>query len=159
MPQYSGQDILLRVHTIPGRNLYFYEQPHLLGLTALILLIVTIGLLNICLGFGLAMYYDYGPPGLDGIFEALGPMPPAAPSVESLIPAGLGAPYDPSVAPAAPESIAEPSANPPVDNTADLPAESPPSDALAEEEVLGAVRNLAATAQTAMVSGQLESRE
>ena len=76
---------------MPGRNLYFYGKPHPLGPTALILLIVTIGLLNICLGFGLAMYFDYGPPGLDGIFEALGPMPPAASSTESLISTALGA--------------------------------------------------------------------
>jgi hypothetical protein len=47
---------------------------------ALILLTIAIGLLNVCLGFGLAMYYGLGPPGLDGIWESLGPMPPAVPS-------------------------------------------------------------------------------
>jgi len=117
---------------------------HPLGATALIPLIVTIGLLNIGLGFGLAMYYDFGPPGLDGIFGALGPMPPAAPSADSPVPIALGAPYDPSVAP---ETTGEPSTI------------SPLSETLAEEKVLGDVRDLAASAQTAMVSGQVESRE
>ncbi len=137
-----------------------YEKSHPFGSTALILLIVTIGMLNICLGFGLAMYYDYGPPGLDGIFESLGPMPPAA---ESLIPTALGAPYDPSVAPAAPESTAARSENLPIDNTIAPPSETPPAeslppDLLAEEKVLGDVRNLAATAQTVMDVSRVESQ-
>ena len=71
----------------------------------MIFLIVTLGLLNIGLGFGLAMYYGFGPPGLDGLFEALGPMPSAPPNTESFISGKLGAPYDPS---AAAESAAGP---------------------------------------------------
>ena len=43
----------------------------------MILLLVTIGMLNVGLGFGLAIYFGYGPPGPGGIFESLGPMPPA----------------------------------------------------------------------------------
>ena len=101
----------------------------------MILLIVTIGLLNICLGFGLSMYYGYGPPGLDGIFEALGAMPPAVPVplAGSFVTA-----YDPMVA---------------------VPANMSPAAPSAEEQVLGAVRDLAGTAQSAMLSGPVESRE
>jgi hypothetical protein len=117
----------------------------------LILLIVTIGLLNICLGLGLAMYYGYGPPGLDGIFEAIGPMPPDAESLCDLI-----------VAPVAAESTVEPAANLSDANTTAPPSESPSetmAEPLAEEAVLGDVRDLATTAQTAMVDGQVENQE
>lgn len=102
----------------------------------MILLLVTIGLLNIGLGFGLAMYYGYGPPGLDGIFEALGPMPPSSPPAQLV--GGLGTPYDPFVA---------------------TPSEAGPSASLAEEEVLGEIRDLAGAAQNAMVGGPVESHE
>ena len=120
------------------------KKLHPRGQTAVILLIVTIGLLNICLGFGLAMYYGFGPPGLDGIFQAIGPMPRPAPDAKALAYGGIGAPYDPL---ASPQSPVQPAAN--------LPASSavvPPSEPLAEEEVLGDVRDLASTAQTAMAS-------
>ncbi len=111
----------------------------------MIFLLVTIGLLNIGLGFGLAMYYGLGPPGLDGIFQALGPMPPREPSAQSLPSGGLGAPYDPFPAP---ESSIQPGAS--------LATSSamPPPEPLAEEELLGDVRDLAGTAQTAMLSSQ-----
>ncbi len=120
----------------------------------MILLIVTIGLLNICLGFGLAIYYSYGPPGLDGIFEALGPMPPPGSSAESLGSSKAGAPYEPLPAPVEAESTAEPGANPPASDIL-----APPLEPLAEEEVLGDVCDLAATAQTALVNDQVESHE
>jgi hypothetical protein len=103
----------------------------------LILLIVTIGLLNICLGFGLAMYFGFGPPGLDGIFEAMATMPPAAPTNSGPTATELGAPYDPFAA----QAVDEPSAR------------------LAEERVLGDVRDLADTAQTAVRGDPVESRE
>ena len=100
------------------------KKPYrLLDRTALILLIVTIGLLNVCLGFGLAMFFGYGPPGLSGVFEAMGPMPPASPLASSR----LGSPYDP--------------------------------ETLAEESLLGDVRDMASDAETAMISGPVESRE
>jgi len=119
-----------------------------------ILLLVTIGLLNICLGFGLAMHYGFGPPGLDGIFQAFGPMPPPAPSCQSpaasggypLVGAGLGglgAPHDPF---ATPQSTMQPGASPAANREI-----APPPGALAEEELLGEVRDLAGTAQTATV--------
>ncbi len=108
------------------------------------LLIVIIGLLNIGLGFGLAMYYGYGPPGLEEIFEAIGPMPPGVPSAQSLVSGGI----------VASESTVRLSANLPASSTIDPPAES-----LAEETVLGEVRDLATTAQSALVSDQVESRE
>ncbi len=114
----------------------------------MILLIVTIGLLDICLGFGLAMYYGYGPPGLAGIVESLGPMPPAARNAQSPTSGELGAPYNP-FPPASP--LPSP-ANLPTDGTA---AET--SEALAEEAVLGDVRDLASTAQAAAITGGLQS--
>jgi hypothetical protein len=54
---------------------------------------------------------------------------------------GLGALYDPF---AVPESTIQPGA-------------SLPSEPLAEEKLLGDIRDLATTAQTAMVSGQVEN--
>jgi hypothetical protein len=101
----------------------------------LILLLVAFGLVNICLGFGLAIYFEVGPPGLDGIFEALGPMPPGAASPQPLVSGGLGAPYDPF-------ATAEPSA--------DSPA------GIAEEQVLGDVRELADSAQTALAGAAVK---
>lgn len=117
----------------------------------MILLLVTIGLLNIGLGFGLAMYYGLGPPGLDGIFEALGPMPPVIPSVPPHDSSGMERSPDPAVAP---DSTAEPATNLPADNSI-----ARPGDALPEEDVLGDVQDLAATAQTAMESSQVQSPE
>jgi len=116
----------------------------------LTLLIVTIGLLNIGLGFGLAIYYGFGPPGLDEILEALGPMPPAAPNAQSLVSDEFDSPHDLIASPVAAESNAELAANPPASSAI---------NPLAEEMVLGEVRDLAATAQTALVSGQVQSRE
>jgi hypothetical protein len=98
----------------------------------LILLLVTIGLLNIGLGFSLAMFYGYGPPGLDGIFEALGSMPVATP-----IAGGLAAAYDPYTA-------MEPEVG---------------TSALAEEQVLDDVRDLSRAAQASVLDGHVESRE
>jgi hypothetical protein len=99
----------------------------------MILLLVTIGLLNIGMGVGLAMYYGLGPPGLDGICEALGPMPSVPASALSPAAGGPGAPHAPPAA--------------------------PPAEPLAEENVLGDVRDLATTAQAAMVGSPVESQE
>jgi len=110
----------------------------------LTLLIVIIGLLNIGLGFGLAIYYGYGPAGLNEIFEALGPMPPGVPNAQSLVSCEI----------VASKSTVGLSANLPVGSTID-----PPSEPLAEEAVLGEVRDLATTAQSALVSDQVQSRE
>ncbi|MGO9114569.1 MAG: hypothetical protein ACLP9L_35585 [Thermoguttaceae bacterium] len=109
----------------------------------MIVLIVTIGLLNVCLGFGLAMYFGYGPPGVDGIFEALGPMPPVGPSAELLVSSSIGAPYDPLASPESPAGIG---ANLPAGNTI-----APRSEPLAEEKVLGDIRDLTTTTQATMV--------
>jgi len=136
---------------MPGRNLYLCEEPHPLGQTALILLIVSLGLLNICLGFGLAMFLGYGPPGLEGIFDALGPIPQVAPCAESLLSDATSARSDPLVSP---ESIAEPVANLPADNTI-----APLLEPLVEEKVLGDIRDLATAARTTMVSGQAENHD
>ena len=111
----------------------------------MLLLVVTIGLLNICLGLGLAMYYDFGPPGLDGIFEALGPMPPAGPSASPLVSVPLGAPYDPSLTS---EAAADSSRPPPLESEMGSPL-----DTLAEEGLLGEVHDLSATAQSSMAGG------
>jgi hypothetical protein len=100
----------------------------------LILLLVAFGMINICLGFGLAMYYGLGPPGLDGIFEAIGPMPPGAPGGQSLVSGVLDA-ADGSFA-AAPSSE---------------------SATLDEEQVLGDVRDLSDTAQTALAGESVEN--
>lgn len=143
------------VNAILGRNLYFYKEPHSLGTTALILLIVTIGLLNICLGFGLAMHCGYGPPGLDGIFEALGTMPPG-PRAKSLIPTGLGALYDPSIAS---ESLDGLNVALSAGRTIAAPSTTSSPETLAEEKVLGDVRDLATAAQSSMAIGQVERRE
>ncbi len=110
----------------------------------MLLLIVTIGTLNVCLGFGLAMYYGYGPPGLDGIFQSLGPMPAASP--DAPIAAALGEPYvpfDTASAEAAPPELPAPGAD---------AAPVPPAGLLTEEEGLGDVCALAAAAQTALLS-------
>ncbi len=65
----------------------------------MLLLIVTIGMLNVGLGFGLAMYFGYGPPGLEGILQAVGPMPPATRDAATVVAAELGAPYAPAISP------------------------------------------------------------
>jgi hypothetical protein len=110
----------------------------------LLLLIVVIGLVNVCLGFGLAMYFGYGPPGLQGIFDSLGPMP--APATDSLpASAGLGAPCVP---------LASPSSSPAVASS-----QAMPSDDQAEENVLGEVQELATTAQSAMLPGEVQSHD
>ncbi len=82
------------------------------------------------------MYYGLGPPGLDGIFEALGPMPPVIPSVPPHDSTGMERSPDPAVAP---DSTAEPATNLPADNSI-----ARPGDALPEEDVLGDVQDLAA---------------
>jgi len=90
------------------------------------------------------MYYGYGPPGLDEIFEAIGPMPPGVPIAQSLVSDGI----------AASEPTVGLSTNPPVSSTMD-----PAAEPLAEETVLGEVRDLTTTAQSALVSDRVESRE
>jgi hypothetical protein len=110
----------------------------------LLLLIVTIGTLNVFLGFGLAMHYGYGPPGLNGILQSLGPMPAASPNAPIVV--ALGEPYIPFDAAPAETAPAELPAS-----GADA-ATAPPADALTEEEVLDDVRALAAAAQTVLQS-------
>jgi hypothetical protein len=105
---------------------------------------VAFGLLNVCLGFGLAMYLGHAPPDLQGIFDSLGPMPAvtlgvAPNSVE------LGAPYVPPQDPETPPSAAGESAAQPFDPT--------------EENVLGEVQELATAAQGVLVSGEVGSHE
>lgn len=114
----------------------------------MLLLIVTIGTLNVCLGFGLAMYYGYGPPGLDGIFQSLGPMPAASP--DAPLAAALGEPYIPLDT--APVEMAPP------ESPGNGAAAGTPVVALAEEEVLGDVRALAAAAQSVMQSAAQEAQ-
>jgi hypothetical protein len=41
----------------------------------LLLIIVAVGVLNVCLGFAVAWYLGYGPPGLREAWEALAPIP------------------------------------------------------------------------------------
>jgi hypothetical protein len=115
-----------------------------------LLLLVTIGMLNVCLGFGLAMYNGYGPPGLDGIFQAVGPMPPTTP--DAVLPGSgeLGAPYVPAPeVPPVPQPIATPVAV----------AEEATVGPLAEEGVLSDVREMSAAAQTAMLPDAAQARE
>jgi hypothetical protein len=103
-----------------------------------LVLIVIIGILNVCLGFGLAMYLGYGPPGMDGILQALGPMPAAAANAAPLT-AGLGALYIPGSDEEVPQS--------PVNSVA---AQPEPADSPSEESVLGDVEVLTAAARSAM---------
>jgi hypothetical protein len=68
--------------------------------TALIALITITGLMNVCLGFALAMYLGYGPPGLRAIWQSLGEMPrPAAddPAPEQSEPVDAESPPDSTV--------------------------------------------------------------
>ena len=110
----------------------------------MLLLIVTIGMLNVCLGFGLAMYYGYGPPGLDGIFQSLGPLPRATPNAALFGSGELGAPYVPLPAETIPQSAANPVA---------AAANVAPAEPLAEEGLLDAVREMATAAETTLVPG------
>jgi hypothetical protein len=126
------------------------EETPQLGSPALLLLIVTFGTLNVCLGFGLAMYFDYGPPGLDGIYQSLGPMPPA--SADAPLAAALGEPYVPFDT--APPQAVQPE-SPALSADASL---GPPAVALPEEEVLGDVRALTAAAQSVMQSAAQQAQ-
>ncbi len=131
-----------------------------MGWIALLLLIVTIGTLNVCLGFGLAMYYGYGPPGLDGIFQSLGPMPPATPDAP-LTATGLGELYVPTAAAA--DSHAQPAEDgrengtvpPPAAGIAASLADGP----LDEEAVLNDVRQITAAAQSVLSSNEVQASE
>jgi hypothetical protein len=125
----------------------------------LLLLIVTIGTLNVCLGFGLAMYYGYGPPGLDGIFQSLGPMPPATPDAP-LAASRLGELYVPT--PDAAESRGQPAENDRENGSVIVPPAAIGAAAdgpLDEEAVLDDVRQLTAAAQTAMAAGAAQASE
>jgi hypothetical protein len=115
----------------------------------LLVLIVTIGILNVCLGFGLAIYFGYGPPGLDGIFQALGPMPPVVADASSPVAGRIGAIYIPGGDDASEQSNAMPGGAGPIG----------PGDSLSEEGVLGNVRELAATAQTAMATAVVQAQD
>ena len=111
----------------------------------LILLIVTIGMLNVGLGFGLAMYFGYGPPGLDGIFQALGPMPSTTSGeCVRLFPGQLGVPYVPG--PLRKSSQARPR----------LPRRT---NRLAEDGVLSDIRDMAAAAQGSLTTNAAQARE
>ena len=108
----------------------------------MLLLIVAIGTLNVCLGAGLAMYYGYGPPGLDGILQALGPMPPATPDAAPAVAGGLGATDIPSAIDEVPQSASN----------------GGPAASLSEEGVLNDVRDLNAAAESALASGAAQTR-
>jgi hypothetical protein len=115
-----------------------------------LVLIVTIGILNVCIGFGMAMYFGYGPPGLDGIHQALAPMPSVTPDASSPVAAGLGALYIPGGDDAAGQSNAMPAA---------AAAQIGPGDSLSEEGVFGDVRELTAVARTAMPTAALQAQD
>jgi hypothetical protein len=112
-----------------------------MGSPVLLVLIVTIGILNVGLGFGLAMYFGFGPPGLDGIFQSLGPMPAAAPNAAPPA-AGLGALYIPGSEETAGQSDSMPSDGGAIDS----------ADSLSEEGVLSDVEALTAAARSAMTT-------
>ena len=99
----------------------------------MIVLIVVIGLLNVGLGFALAVFYGYALPGLNGLIESIGPMPSTVSSPTSVVSSQHQKAYDIS-------GGAEPT-----------------SDSLAEEKVLGDVRDLTAAARTAVSGGPVES--
>jgi hypothetical protein len=105
--------------------------------------IVIIGMLNICLGFGLAMYCGYGPPGLNGIFQALGPMPPEKSDIGPPI---ASDPQTPAIA------VASEAVPPPPLSASSDAASAPPDGPPAEESVLSEVQELTAAAQTAIAS-------
>jgi hypothetical protein len=60
----GGSDIGAKFHWKP----IFYRDLE----DRLLLLTFTIGLLNLCLGYALAVYLGYGPPGLREAWDALG---------------------------------------------------------------------------------------
>lgn len=105
-------------------------------------------MLNVCLGFGLAMYFGYGPPGLDGILQALGPMPAATSDAASPAAVGLGALYIPGEDDAGGSSAA---------NQTAAAEDNEPSESLSEEGVLSDVRELTEAAQTAMTAAAAQS--
>ncbi len=139
-----------------NRDLCLPEKLRTRGAPTLLLLIVTIGTLNVFLGFGLAMYFGYGPPGLDGIFQSLGPIPPAAATHCAGAPAALqsrvalGEPYILPFEPATAETA------PPVFSGLSNDVAQPLVD---EETVLSDVRELTAAAQATFVSGAAEIPE
>ncbi len=130
------------------RDLYLRKKLRTLGQPTVLALIVTIGILNVCLGFGLAMYFGYGPPGLDGILQAIGPMPPQRPLRASPTPVGLGALYIPGGDNAMQQSAANLAAQEGIE----------PAESLSEEGVLSDVRELTAAAQTATASDTAQAR-
>jgi len=136
-------------------------------------------MLNLCLGFGLAIYCGYGPPGWEGIFQALRPMPPNKPDGK-----GTQSVPDPVFASPPPASLPSPSgepgpggrhevarariatvpdpaaaeADPPTGSTVTEAANTQPAGPLAEDSVLSEVRELAAAAQTALTSAAAQAR-
>jgi len=65
----------------------------------LVLIIVAVGVLNVCLGFAAAWYLGYGPPGLREAWKALAPIPrpaempgPPASAASAAVPAAEGSP-------------------------------------------------------------------
>jgi len=66
----------------------------------LVLLIVAVGLLNMGLGFGVACYWGWGPPGLHEAWETLAPIP----RMPEMNPPAGGA--DPQPATGEPEALA-----------------------------------------------------
>jgi len=123
----------------------------------LILLLVAIGMLNVCLGFGLAMYYGYGPPGINGIFQALGPMPAEMPTTWPIASSELATPSDPPASPAEMETAPHDSPEPVV-VAPDAAPHAMTDQPLAEEGVLSEVRDMAAAAETALASGEPQAR-
>lgn len=101
----------------------------------MILLIVTIGLVNVCMGLGLAIYFGYGPPTVDAILQSLERMPKAPLSIEMVLPgSNLGAPYDPFAS----------------DALAIASTDSTPS--ASEETVLADIQELAGSVQSPVTS-------
>ena len=54
----------------------------------MVLIVLTTGLLNLCVGFGLGMYLGYGPPGLMEVWDAISaelPQPWEGPALDALL--------------------------------------------------------------------------
>jgi hypothetical protein len=92
-------------------------------------LILLVGLVNVCLGFALAMYLGHGPPGLAEAWEALNAAVPAAaePTATPESPSSLEAA-------AGPEPLAAESTAAPVETEVAVSEPEPPIEASAPAE-------------------------
>lgn len=130
----------------------FLEQPDVF---LLVLMTVFIGLLNVFVGFGVAMYLGYGPPGLKEAWSALDSQPAspgadvvAAPStVDAVAGAASMVPAEAKAAAESGELSSIAASNQSESSTAEpASAESTPS----EEEILNEVRPMDEAAQGTM---------